>query len=363
MAEHPFSKYDFNPERRKKVILSIDGGGMRGTITIAMLAELEKQTGKSVQEMFDMVGGTSTGAIIAAGIGLGMSAQEILDVVYKDRLPKGFQPRDIGFWLRFIFGGFRYFYPLGPFLEALRSLAEGKRVRDIKHPIILMVTKDLRTSNNYYVVNRGPGAEMFGDWPVTGAVAASGAAPIFFEPVAGNLVDGGVGVYGNPCLAVATEAMEYIGEAEGFVDGNVVHISLGTGFTPNEFKDGDANRFNILNWVEYMILEGIDDAAIQQVFVTRAIYGLRTDFRRYNPLLTEEAVREKLGVKLHLNLDPKHLSLDSHHANEIELMEAIGRAYAREIDWSQSGLMPWQTMGGHDKPALASVDWSKTPYR
>ena len=48
---------DFNPTG-KKVILSLDGGGMRGMISIALLAELEKMTGKTCQQMFDMVAGT-----------------------------------------------------------------------------------------------------------------------------------------------------------------------------------------------------------------------------------------------------------------------------------------------------------------
>lgn len=64
----------------KKVILSIDGGGMRGTIAIAMLAELEKMTGKPCQPLFDMVAGTSTGAIIAAALGLGFTAQQTLEM-------------------------------------------------------------------------------------------------------------------------------------------------------------------------------------------------------------------------------------------------------------------------------------------
>src|SRR5262245_46631219 len=76
---------------RKKVILSVDGGGMRGAISIAMLAELETQTGRTCQELFDMVAGTSTGAIIAVGLAVGMTANDILDEVYRQGLPKAFQ--------------------------------------------------------------------------------------------------------------------------------------------------------------------------------------------------------------------------------------------------------------------------------
>lgn len=355
---------DFNPGR-KKVILTIDGGGMRGTIPVAMLAELEKMTGKKVQDLFDMVAGTSTGAIIAAGIGLGMSAQEMLDVIYKDRLPKAFGAGGIIQWLRYLFTGLRHIYSLEPFREALQPLARGLKIRDIQRPVIFMTTKDVRNGDTYYIVNKGPGAPAFADWPLSGAVAASGAAPIFFPPVADNLIDGGVGIDYNPCLAAAIEAMEYIGAPEGFVDGNVILISLGTGYIPNQFPDGAASRFWLKNWVEYLIIEGLDDAALGQARSARAIYRTRLDFRRYNPALTRDSLIGQLGILLKDDMDPKQLSLDSRQPQEITLMEEIGRVYAQKLDWNRAEVMPWDTVGGHAQPAVEKypVDWSKTPYR
>jgi hypothetical protein len=355
---------DFNPGR-KKVILTIDGGGMRGIIPVAMLAELEKMTGKKVQEMFDMVAGTSTGAIIAAGIALGMSGQEMLDVIYKDRLPKAFGMGGILLWIRYLLTGLRHIYSLEPFREALQPLSRGLKISDIQHPIILMTTKDVRNGDTYYVVNKGPGAPAFADWPLSGAVAASGAAPIYFPPVADNLIDGGVGIDSNPCLAAAVEAMEYIGAPEGFIDGNVILTSLGTGYVPNQFPDGAASRFWLKNWVEYVIIEGLDDASLGQATSTRAIYRRRLDFRRYNPALTRESITNALGIQIPDGIDPKKLSLDSHAPEEIALMEQIGRVYAQKLDWNRAEVMPWDTVGGHAKPALEKypVDWSKTPYR
>lgn len=356
------SQYDFNPGRAKKVLLSLDGGGMRGIIPVAMLAELEAQTGQPVQNMVDMVGGTSTGAVIAAGISLGMTAQELLERVYLDKLPAAFPKRDIFFWLRFVSGGLRYFYHMEPFLEALGPFAQDKRIGDVGDPILLLTVKDLRTSNTYFVVNRGPGAEAFADWPVSGAVAASGAAPVFFSPVLGNLVDGGVGVYGNPCLAVSVEAMEYIGAEAGFVDNEVIHLSLGTGHAPSDFEDGAGSRLNIIDWVQYVILAGLDDSSLQQALTTRAIYGDRVDFRRYTPRLTRESIEEALGVTVPPHIDPRTLSLDTTDPAALALMEAIGRAYARLIDWRTAGVMPWDTPGGQQKPGIAPVDWAGSAY-
>ncbi len=352
---------DFNPEG-KKAILSVDGGGMRGMIPIAMLAELEQMTGKPCQQLFDMVGGTSTGAIIAAGLGIGLTANDLLEQVYRDRLPNAFPPANLLTWLRYLLTGLRYLYPLETFIEALQPLASGITIGDLTRPIVFMTTKDVRVGDTYYVVSKGPGLAAVADWPLAGAVAASGAAPIYFPPVAGNLIDGGVGVNANPCLAVAIEAMEYIGADEGFVADNVLLISLGTGYVPFLHGDGDASRFWLKDWVEYLILKGLDDAALQQAYSTRAIYGNRIDFRRYNPQLTSDNLDAALGITT--TLDPTKLALDSHAPAEVALMEAIGRAYAHKIDWTQPNVMPWDTLGGHGKPNIkrAPVDWSKTPF-
>uniref|UniRef100_A0A061S7R5 Patatin n=1 Tax=Tetraselmis sp. GSL018 TaxID=582737 RepID=A0A061S7R5_9CHLO len=56
--------------RRGVRILSMDGGGMRGIVTVRMLQELEEKTGRSVYELFDLIGGTSTGGILAVALGV-----------------------------------------------------------------------------------------------------------------------------------------------------------------------------------------------------------------------------------------------------------------------------------------------------
>ena len=55
-------------------ILSIDGGGVRGIIPAVLLAELERETGRPARETFDFVAGTSSGAVLAAGIAAGIPA-------------------------------------------------------------------------------------------------------------------------------------------------------------------------------------------------------------------------------------------------------------------------------------------------
>jgi patatin-like phospholipase/acyl hydrolase len=73
------------PEDRPFRILSIDGGGIRGILPAAILAELELRylSGHSIGKYFDLITGTSTGGIIALGLGVGKTAKTIFDLYMK----------------------------------------------------------------------------------------------------------------------------------------------------------------------------------------------------------------------------------------------------------------------------------------
>ena len=66
--------------RRGVRILALDGGGTRALVTIEMLKALERETGRRVHEMFDIVAGTSTGGILAAGIQERLPLEELEDL-------------------------------------------------------------------------------------------------------------------------------------------------------------------------------------------------------------------------------------------------------------------------------------------
>jgi uncharacterized protein len=67
---------------RTAKVLCLDGGGSKGVYTLGVLAELEKEVSKPLCECFDFIYGTSTGSIIAAMIGLGMSIDEIKKIYF-----------------------------------------------------------------------------------------------------------------------------------------------------------------------------------------------------------------------------------------------------------------------------------------
>jgi hypothetical protein len=100
-----------------KRILAIDGGGIKGAWPAAFLADLEEATGQRVLDMFDLIVGTSTGAIVALGLGLGMPASDIVRL-YAERGPVIFEPPGP-------FRGARRRWRASGKLPGLRATADG----------------------------------------------------------------------------------------------------------------------------------------------------------------------------------------------------------------------------------------------
>ena len=80
MSEPPLGRFQ---------ILSLDGGGIKGLFSAAVLAAIEEDLDINIAEHFDLITGTSTGGIVALGLGLGMKPLEIVEF-YLDEGPKVF---------------------------------------------------------------------------------------------------------------------------------------------------------------------------------------------------------------------------------------------------------------------------------
>ena len=72
-------------------VLTLDGGGSKGVYTLGVLKEVEAAAGKPLCELFDLIFGTSTGAIIAALIALGHPVSEI-ETLYFELIPEVMSP-------------------------------------------------------------------------------------------------------------------------------------------------------------------------------------------------------------------------------------------------------------------------------
>jgi hypothetical protein len=327
-----------------KTILSVDGGGVKGIIPLACLVQLEAREGKPCREIFDLIAGTSTGAVIAAGLSLGISARGLL-ALYRNLSESAFQA--LPFWkVAANLGNHRY---SNAFIS--RTLSEVGADREINSlPVDILITGKNTTTGrtDFFVRDNSGNASRWGRLMLRDAVLASIAAPTYFPAHTVSLngtqhtwVDGGVGVAGNPCYQAAVEAIHY--SAGAYPPGGTRLLSFGTGSAPLAI---DPHRASFLQWAEWVLKEMLEDAAEWQTFITRLEYGGtgRIDFRRYNLDLAPD-VMDQLGVQIPPGMDVTKITIDSLWA--IDLLVEIGRAFAGRIDFDDpSGLVLRSRSGG-----------------
>jgi hypothetical protein len=243
----PRDRHLFGPGPKR--ILALDGGGVRGAISIGYLERLEKQiediAGKPIPlcDWFDLIGGTSTGAIIACALALGYRASDIRDR-YKVLGPRVFR---------------RPFYRLSGIQAKFdaRSLIHelfeiyGDRTLDSEdlRTGFAVVTKRLDSGSSWIVANN-PRAQ-FWETPADASfignrhyrlvdlVRASSAAPYFFDPQPisiaaemppGVFVDGALTPHNNPSLYMFLLAtLPQFGLRWPIGPDNLTIVSVGTG--------------------------------------------------------------------------------------------------------------------------------------
>jgi hypothetical protein len=313
-----------------KNILSVDGGGIKGIIPLACLVKLETRLGQSCQQFFDMVAGTSTGAIIAAGLALGISARGLLSL-YRNLATEAFH--GLPFWQIVLnLGNHRYSNEF--IADMLDTIGADRPLNSL--PIDVMISaKNMDSGRTNFFVKDHPGnAQLWGNLSLKDAVLASIAAPTYFPAHSAVLngktftwVDGGVSVSGNPSYQAAVEAIHFSQDA--YPPGATRMYSFGTGRSPHLI---DPHRASALSWALWTLAELMDDASEWQSAVTYREYDVtgRIDFRRYQVDLAED-VLDRLQVELPSGRHVDEIQLDSVWA--VETLEAIGRAFADMIDF------------------------------
>jgi uncharacterized protein len=291
-------------------ILAIDGGGVRGIIPALALEALETVTGRPARESFDLLAGTSTGAVIAGAVAAGIPAERIVSL-YRRRGPELFRRVPVLSLLRRVVVGHQYD------VETLRRMISeelgdlaGWRINDVPRDIML-TAKGLDDGHPWYFVKGRPGQEpsRTGDLMLADCITASAAAPTYFAPLPietiGLLVDGGVGVAGNPVYQACVEAFEYTAD---YRPAETVVVSLGTG----RFLDRPRPTW-LWSWVEWVLGELFRSPGEQQTELVQRHYG--------------DAALYRIDVRL-----PRDFPLDTLGAGFDEL-EGIGRGLAALLNW------------------------------
>jgi uncharacterized protein len=254
-----------------KRILSMDGGGVRGAISVAFLARIEKvlsdRLGGDVRlgDWFDLIGGTSTGALIAGALALGYKVKQVEDF-YLRIAPKCFRPNRFGiplFQAKFDAEGLR-----AEIIEVVKDRAISSR--DIVTGLCV-ITKRMDTCSPWILANNprapywldGPEWEGNDKYKLATLVRASTAAPHYFDPETfpistketGLFIDGGVTPFNNPSLALFQMAtFKPFGICWPTGPDRLSVTSIGTGTYRPVFSYEDFGRFARLTYFALMSL-------------------------------------------------------------------------------------------------------------
>lgn len=214
-------------------ILSLDGGGIKGLFSAAVLAAIEEDLEINVVDRFDLITGTSTGGIIALGLGIGMRPREIVEF-YISKGPAIFNKMwGLRWWQHWI----RRKFSQTPLKQALETCFKDKRLGDCTKRIVI---PSYNVGDDDVYLFRTPHHERLRrdrKVPLWKIALATSAAPTFFPSCRHvdrlRLIDGGVWA-NNPSMVGVVEAYGTLG-----IPLNEIKVfSIGTTDTLASRKDG-----------------------------------------------------------------------------------------------------------------------------
>lgn len=230
-------------------VLAIDGGGIRGIIPAVILSEIEKRLGAPLCNFFDLISGTSTGGIIALGLGTRCkrgqpySPTELADL-YVENGPAIFKKSFLTWAKNFA----RPKYSPDALQSALVEFFGDTQFSTALTPL-LVSSYDLQGQLPFFFKSHRIAENPRYNWPVVSIARATSAAPTYFPPLqltrdseSYALVDGGVFV-NNPAMAAYAEARALYPRAAEFIV-----VSAGTGNRQDQITYAQAKNWGLLQW-------------------------------------------------------------------------------------------------------------------
>ena len=306
----------FNPDQKR--MLALDGGGIMGVITLQFLKRMEDQLrplsgrGENFRlcDFFDYIGGTSTGAIIASGLAIGKSVDELIRFYNESgRIMFTKASRYRRLW---------YAYHSGPLEKKLKevigtkSVLEMQQQRELKS-LLLVVLRNATTDSPWPVTTNpkakyndpaSPDCNM--KLPLWQLVRASTAAPTFFKPETIKIgtqefqfVDGAVTPYNNPAFLLfklATLPQYNLVWPRG--EDRMMLVSVGTGLAYGPTREASSHGkslFHTATTITGEVMRGIQvDNDLNCRTVGRCMFGAEID-SELGTMMSDEPLSTNLG--------------------------------------------------------------------
>jgi patatin-like phospholipase/acyl hydrolase len=264
-------------------ILSIDGGGMRGIVPVTILKSIEKQTGKRIFELFDLIAGTSTGALIACALTVsddGKTPKYTLDDIEKMYTEKG---EDIfphfsklGRLEKDVTNLFKPLYSAKGLYEVISQFMGNKKMSHCLRPLFIP-SYDIESNTAVIFKSRNITDEKQPIDPLLYDVCrATTAAPTFLPAYSfnyngkpGTFIDGGV-YMNNPSVGAIVEATKYGHEAcyrstyskPAVQLSDICLLSLGTGHYQDGLMYKKVSNAGELGWastIPDLMMQGVNE--------------------------------------------------------------------------------------------------------
>ncbi len=258
-------------------VLSIDGGGIRGIIPAAILAEIEGRTGEPIAELFDLIGGTSTGGILALGLTKPgsdgkpqYSAEDGLGLY--EREGSRIFSRSIWHMIHSGWSVEEEKYPAEGIEGVLEEYFGDARLKEALTEVLITSYEIERRTPFFFKSARAKDPQKPGfDFPMRQVARATSAAPTYFEPIKIEtdgrsdyyaLIDGGV-FANNPAMCALAEAKVMYPNADDFLV-----VSLGTGELTRPLPYDEVKGWGLRQWAQPIIgviFDGVSDTVHYQL--------------------------------------------------------------------------------------------------
>ncbi|MBT3025681.1 MAG: patatin-like phospholipase family protein [Candidatus Thiodiazotropha sp. (ex Ctena orbiculata)] len=326
------------PDGTPRRILALDGGGVRGILTLQYLARIEailkKRHGDSDEfrlcHYFDLIAGTSTGAIIAAALARGSRVSEIIDLY--NRLAADIFRRS---WFRF--GLMRAKFSADRLRQHLRAEFKNNTMGSTAIQTGLLVVAKRLDSGSTWPMSNNPLSPFFRaepndtffsneDYLLRRVVRASTAAPHYFAPEYieistekekphGQFIDGGASPHNNPSLlALQLVSVSGFGAGWDLDPDKLLLVSVGTGMAnPDVSRSWFAGEHalksllslmndcaesveTVLQWLSSSPTARHLDAALKEMHGDLLAERPLLHYLRYNVMLDSDWLKDNLGL-------------------------------------------------------------------
>jgi hypothetical protein len=371
-----------------KIILSLDGGGIRGIYTLQLLKRLEELAGSPCYEWCDMVAGTSTGGIIS-GLILSKKDATQIEELYIQLVSRVFTKR--------AFLANRFYNPPAfdkkNYRNLLKNIVGDSTLGELNQANgldCLFTAKDLAAGEETFFTCINNNGKIIGTYKsalLRGVLETTMSAPTYFSPIE-RFVDGGTTTYNNPAASAILEALIYGGAGKYKLDELTV-LSFGTATSlrfVDPLKTGDPKGLDALFWLNYVMGETSKDASEMLVDMLRSGLFKGLDFRRFQLSLDSISIQKLPDRKinhipeveadwLHELSDDVLSHIDMADVSRFPLMKTIGEAVAdficppdeknlaipdRKANWFQTDFIDPKTHRGSLVTAHGSVEAIKS---